>query len=42
MEVEKETVPDPNEEIIIMDKPIKIREGKQSDNPKLIRGKKNY
>ena len=40
MEVEKETVPDPNEEIIIMDKPIKIREGKQSDNPKLIRGKK--
>ena len=39
MEVEKETVPDPNEEIIIMDKPIKLRGGQKSDNPKIIHGK---
>ena len=39
MEVEKETVPDPKEEIIIMDKPIKMRGGKKSDNPKIIHGK---
>ena len=39
-EIENELIPDPKEEIIMTDKPIRLRGGKRQDNPKIIGKKK--
>ena len=39
-EIENELIPDPKEEIIMIDKPIRLRGGKRPDNPKIIGKKK--
>ena len=39
-EIQNELIPDPKEEIIMTDKPIRLRGGKKQDNPKIIGKKK--